>query len=150
MKQFEDIDPEYRQGTYLGRLPRELRQLTTRYKESCDYGIDIQDVIRKPDVKTLVLYNKTNTLGSHIPFKKGIRNEINMRDFISRVKQGIQTDYRVSTYFYIEMLPSRSREEGKPILGLYNSLDPVVYIVVIELCRELEDALYEMERFQNS
>ena len=149
MEQFEDLPPEYRQGTYLGRLPRELRQLTTRYEESCNYEIRIRQVPSKPNMKTLVLYNTANTLGSHIPFERRIRNDITMREFISSVKQGLDDEYKVTSSYSIRAIPSGGA--GKNLIGLYSSIDRVgVYIIRASLCRELEDALYEMEAFQNS
>ena len=144
MEQFEDLPPEYRQGTYLGRLPRELRQLTTRYKESCNYEIRIRQVPSRPNMKTLVLFNTVNTLGSHIPFERGIRNKITMREFISNVRQGIDSEYRVTSSYSIRSIPD-------DLIGLYSSIDHVgVYIILARLCHELEEGLLEMERFQNS
>ena len=140
MQEFEDRGPEYRQGTYLGRLPKELRQLITRYEESCNYEITINSSPTSPNRKVLVVYNKQDTVACHIPFDRGIRNKITMREFILNAKRGILVRYGVSSLYSIKSFDGESH-----IFGLYNRNDPErMSIVILGLCRELEDALYEM------
>ena len=146
MQEFEDLGPEYRQGTYLGRLPKELRQLVTRYEESCNYEITINSYPTRPNKKAIVVYNKQETVACNIHFERGIRNNITMREFILNVKQGILVRYNVSSLYSIKTF-----NETSHLFGLYNRNDPErMSIFILRLCHELEDALYEMERFQNS
>ena len=148
MQQFEDLPPEYRQGTYLGRLPRELRQLTTRYSESCNYRIRIvrPQHPQEQEFKIISITDKP-TLVSYIPFQRGIINGITMREFILNVKQNnIPYSYRVTSS--LSIAPDGIEKDG---IVLYNGTErPHTPIVFVKLCRELEDALLAMEAFQNS
>ena len=143
MQEFEDLGPEYRQGTYLGRLPRELRQLTTRYEESCNYSVIIH-ISSNPNIKTIGILDRRSNEGRYIPFERGIRNEITMKEFILNVKQDIETEYRVTSTYTIGGFI-------KNHIGLFNTGESQeIFVNVMRLCRELEEALFEMERFQNS
>ena len=144
MQEFEDLGPEYRQGTYFGRLPKELRQLATRYEESCNYSVDIHTT-PDPDKKTIGILNRGLGTNYYIPFQRGITNNITMKEFIFNVKQDIDVEYRVSHYFYIGNFTKKH-------IGLYikEQLPYILPVAVIKLCRELEEILMDMEVFQKS
>ena len=146
MQEFEDLGPEYRQGTYLGRLPRELRQISTRYQESCDYHVGI--TIRNENIRWLTVRNRTGTIVCNILFERGIRNNITMKEFIFNVKQGIDVRYKLTSSHYIENIRGIRGH-----FGLYNRKDKGEinhYGIQLRMCREIEDALLELEAFQKS
>ena len=144
MQEFEDQGPEYRQGTYLGRLPKELRQLATRYQESCNYNVSIQ--IRDGNNRFLTSDSNKGAIINHIPFQRGVGNNITMKEFIFNVKQGINTFsfYNVTPSYYLAASNRKNR------FGLIGRVDVGSFVFQLEMCRELEDALLEMEAFQNS
>ena len=142
MQQFEDLGPEYREGTYLGRLPKELRQLATRYQESCNYyGIAIFADPGDPNKQTISIRSPGNMISSFIPFQRGIKNVITMREFIFDVKAGVHsTSYNVTPTYGIQCYGRIG------VFGLFNRKDVSEnFVTTFDLCRELEDALLEVE-----
>ena len=145
MHRFKDIPREYREeSSYLGTLPKELRQLTMRYKESCRYTIrELQPSQTDPNMRGILITDRVS-LNCIIPIERGIRNKITMKKFISNVKRGIYSAYRVTSTYSIE-------SDAELIISILNTQDPSSsYIIRFELCRELEEALLNMESFQNS
>ena len=147
MEQFEDIDAELREGTYLGTLPKELRQLTTRYRQSCNYQIYTNPTPGKLDRKAIVISDKEYMIRSYIPFQRGVRNTIGMQEFILDIKAGRASTYNITPAYALQ------HRRGMPsfTFGLYHkgeALEP--YISIFTLCYELEETLLRMEVFQNS
>ena len=141
MQQLEDIDPECREETYLGKLPKELRQLIVKYMSTCDYSITIlsSDEINK----VLAIVNRSLSVGCYIPFQRGTRSRITMKKFLSNVKMRVRSEYDVSPYHILS-----NNEKGN--IGLFCKKDySGHFLSMFTPCRELEDALLEMEAFQN-